>query len=347
MRKEFTMSDVFITYRRKDGWVMANLIYEKLIRLGYDVFLDTRNTDMQLDDYKKVIVSNVTGVKDHIVIITPQTFCISENDMYLFELGLTHNREDVRIIPVTCGNFEPSVYVQLENAGDERISSLANKTATEISDNAAAFPATFAGLASRLSSIPKKEQTVLKARGDIEDDFSLQKRWENAEEICICAYGIESILTEESQFFEQMLSNGVKFKILCVDPESETADYIANYNLREGREGKRRRVLRNGHELLIDYLEDFEYSKNIEYRLTTLHLESILMIVKKKADYISTVKADFVVTCNDSGDVKDNQLFSRSRRCAFIEEHDRDNYQYYCQVFDYLWDHSKTKEVTV
>lgn len=49
------MSDIFISYRRDDGWMMANLLYEKLCNNGYDVFLDTRDDQMLQQEYEPVI----------------------------------------------------------------------------------------------------------------------------------------------------------------------------------------------------------------------------------------------------------------------------------------------------
>lgn len=341
------MSDIFISYRRKDSWIMANLLYEKLCNIGYNVFLDTRDDRMLQTDYESVIEEHLGKIKDHIVLISPESFIFRNNDEYLKEIEATSLREDVRKIPIVIEDINQNTYDALINCEVECMKRLANKTITEFSNDAAAFPDTFKRIVDRLTSQPNRTETVLKSRAEIESVHSIEERWTNAVEICICAYGIESLLTQESPFFEQMISNGVNFKIVCVDPDCEAAKYIVNNNIREGTERKRNRVLSNSHDMLLDYLEDEKYAKQIEYRLTELRPESIIMIIKRKEGFIDNIKVDFIVTSNDMGETRDNALFSKTRRCVYIDDSDAENYNYYNEVFDYIWNHSLTKKVEI
>lgn len=339
------MSDIFISYRRKDSWIMANLLYEKLNNIGYSVFLDTRNDKMLQTDYESVIDEHLGSIKDHIVLVSPESFVFRTNDEYLKEIECTSMREDVRKIPVIIEDGKQNTYDALLNCKTKCLRMLANKTITGFSNDSAAFPDTFKRIVDRLTSKPNRKETLIKSRQEIEKTNSLAERWANAEEICICAYGIESLLTQESPFFEQMISDGVKFKIVCVNPQSEAAKYIVDNNIREGTERERNRVIPNSHNLLLDYLEDEKYAKQIEYRLTSLRPESIIMITKRKQGFVNNVKVDFVVTSNDKGATKDNNLFSKTRRCIYIDDSDNDNYNYYNEVFDFIWNHSLTKSV--
>ena len=337
------MSDVFISYRRKDSWIMANLLYEKLCNFGYDVFLDTRDEKMLQMDYEAVIEENLKVAKDHIILISAESFCIRNNDQYIKEIEKTSMSDDVRKIPVIIDDGKNDIYEVLLRCELPCLRKLGNKTITGFTNDAAAFPDTFKRIVSRLTSTPTHKLTVLRSRNEIETACGLKERWQNTEEIYICAHGIESILTQESPFFEQMITEGVKFKIVCVDPESASADYIKNNNIREGTERKRKRVIQNSHDLILDYLDDDRYASQIEYRLTTLHPECVVMIMKRKDGHINNIKVDYIVTSNDSENTAENSLFSKNRRCVYIEETDKSNYDYYCEVFDYIWNHSCTR----
>ena len=339
------MSDIFISYRRKDNWIMANLLYEKLCNIGYNVFLDTRDDRILQTDYESVIEEHLGSIKDHIVLISPESLIFRSNDEYLKEIETTSLREDVRKIPVIIEDINHNTYDALNNCEAECMRQLANKTITGFSNDAAAFSRTFNEIVDRLTSKPNRKETIIRSRAEIESAHSIEERWMNAIEICICAYGIESLLTQESPFFEQMISSGVKFKIVCVDPDCEAAKYIVNNNIREGTERKRSRVLSNSHNMLLDYLEEEKYAKQIEYRLTELRPESIIMIIKRKEGFINNIKVDYIVTSNDRGETRDNALFSKTRRCVYIDDSDTENYNYYNEVFDFIWNHSLTKKV--
>ncbi len=336
------MSDIFISYRREDGWMMANLLYEKLCNMGYSVYLDTRDERTRREDFQPVIEEHLDSSKDHIILISPESYNFRDKvDQYLKEIEITSKRDDIQKIPVIVGNVNQET---MSNCEHECMENLTKKTFISFPD-AVVFRDSFESFVKRLNSKPNRKDSVLKSRAEIESAQSLDKRWDKAVEIRICAYGIESLLTQESPFFEQMISQGVKFKIVCVNPDSEAAKYVVDNNIREGTEKKRKRVLSNSHNALLDYLEEEKFAKQIEYRVTELRPESMIMIIKRQEGYVNNIKVDYIVTSNDMGETRDNALTSKARRCVYIDDADTENYNYYTEVFDFIWNHSLTKRV--
>lgn len=162
-------SDIFISYRRKDSWVMANLLFEKLCNLGYDVFLDTRDEKIYETDFEPVLLENLQNAKDHIILISPASFIQKDNDHYLKEIDCTSNIGSVRKIPVIIESYNRDLQNDLSSCTMPCLSKLASKTFTSISNDSSAFPDTFGRIIKRLSSVPSFNKTELKSRALIEN----------------------------------------------------------------------------------------------------------------------------------------------------------------------------------
>ena len=72
--------------------MMANLLYEKLCNSGYDVFLDTRDNQMQKQEYEPVIFENLGNSKDHIILVSSSSFKCGAGSLYLREIERTEKR---------------------------------------------------------------------------------------------------------------------------------------------------------------------------------------------------------------------------------------------------------------
>lgn len=346
--------DVFISYRRKDGWQLANLIKMVLSSKGYSVFLDTSDIDMKSENnYKEVIFNKLHQCKDHIIIVTESSFEKKDNNIYIDEIdasikSIESKENSVFVKNIICISTFEDVYRRLESTDIEPLHKLANKTLLECS-YFNHFDAIVGQFDSLLKSQPSKYYSLMTSRTAVEDIHHLPDRFENAKEIDVCAFGVESILTHNSEAIEKAISKGVKFKFLCQNPESDFADYIAHYNIFEPPQRKRNKVIPHSHEMLEDYLADEigneKYISSFEYRLTNVYLTCAIMVVKKEKPYTSHIKVDFVVPCNDNANSENyyQQLNSRNRRCVFIEENDKENFEYFLNLFDFLWNHSDTK----
>lgn len=349
-----TEYDIFISYRRSDGWELAKLIKDSLSIKGYSVFLDTDDIDMKKqNNYNDVLDYRLKNCKDHIIIVSSSSFVEKEKDIYLGEIQSSldeiENKVDKNIICYTTSN-QLATKMEAKDSPSQ-LQKISQKTLFVI-DNIEALKAQLQEVDRLLQSIPSKPYTVMASRTTVENTHSVYERLSNAYEIDVCAFGVESLFTSNSQFIDMAVDSGTKFRFLCQNPYGEFVDYISKYNIFEGSQKKRNKVIPNSHEYLNDtYLDATEpsnkkYIESFEYRVTDVYLTNSIMIVKKKAPYKSHIKVDLFVPCNDNENDKNRFeiLGSRSRRCLYIEESDRENFEYYTTLFEFLWNHSKTKD---
>lgn len=72
--------DVFISYRRSNGWNTAYLLYRSLSDRGYSVFIDTE--DMHSGDFNVQLYDKIMECKDYVIVLTEDslTRCYDKND---------------------------------------------------------------------------------------------------------------------------------------------------------------------------------------------------------------------------------------------------------------------------
>jgi SAM-dependent methyltransferase len=100
------LNDVFISYRHKDGYAHARLLYNYLTTIGYKVFFDQNN--IECGAFPKQIDLNLRACKDFILIISPELFGnqITESCDWVFhEINTVLKRgKDVKILPLKIFN---------------------------------------------------------------------------------------------------------------------------------------------------------------------------------------------------------------------------------------------------
>lgn len=337
------MSDIFISYRRDDGWMMANLLYEKLCNNGYDVFLDTRNDQMLQQEYEPVIFENLGNSKDHIILISSSSFNCEPNSLYLREIERTEKKytgttKTINRIPImlpadggVINNFS------LTKSPVFCLAKLAELTYETISNDAAAFPSEFNRIKKRLQSKPIFKKAVVSSRKILERE-SLDVRWSDAQEIDICSYFANMLIF--SDCINQALAKGVHIKYLVVDPESYAAEEVMKYRLKNVTENTYRSSFDEAVNLYqamknsdFEYFDKSLHNGELEVRKTTLHLDQAIMIVKKKIISDSTVKVDLYTFDTDD----------TNRRSIMIPFGDKENFDFFCRQFDYIW---KARETT-
>lgn len=339
------MSDIFISYRRNDGWMMANLLYEKLSNNGYDVFLDTRDDQMLQQEYEPVIFENLGNSKDHIILVSSSSFNCEPNSLYLREIERTEKKytgttKTINRIPIilpandgTINNFS------LTKSPVSCLAKLSELTYETISNDAAAFPSEFNRIKKRLQSKPMVKKAVVSSRKILERE-SLDVRWSDAQEIDICSYFANMLIF--SDCINQALAKGVHIKYLVVDPESYAAEEVMKYRLKN----VTKNTYRSSFDEAVNLYQamknsDFEYfdkslhNGELEVKKTTLHLDQAIMIVKKKIVSDSTVKVDFYTFDTDD----------TNRRSIMIPFGDKENFDFFCKQFDYIWTAQETTEL--
>ena len=70
--------DIFISYRRNDGYLLANLLASKLTELGYSVFYDREDLVIG-EDFPERLHQAVLECNDFISVVTPMYFGAEQN----------------------------------------------------------------------------------------------------------------------------------------------------------------------------------------------------------------------------------------------------------------------------
>lgn len=93
-------NQVFISYRRKDGFYPAYLLYKELISKNYTVFFDIKS--LRAGNFPSSILANIENCTDFILIVTESTFCeriFDEDDWIHKEISAAINNNK-NIVPV-------------------------------------------------------------------------------------------------------------------------------------------------------------------------------------------------------------------------------------------------------
>ena len=80
IKRGVSVSQIFISYRREGGEIMAQLLYDKLIARGYTVFYDMESLKGGRFDSK--LLEEIEKAEDFVLILPPHGLdrCISEGD---------------------------------------------------------------------------------------------------------------------------------------------------------------------------------------------------------------------------------------------------------------------------
>ncbi|MBR3020377.1 MAG: TIR domain-containing protein [Clostridia bacterium] len=102
--KDKRQYDVFISYRREDGWQSAKHLRDILVAKGYNVFFDINS--LKNENFNETILDYIRGCKDFIIILSPHSMdrCINEEDWVRKELACALEAKK-NIIPVMYDNF--------------------------------------------------------------------------------------------------------------------------------------------------------------------------------------------------------------------------------------------------
>ena len=103
MEKKF---DIFISYRRNGGgFEAANLLYDRLTRAGYHIFMDIEN--LRSGKFNEQLYDRIDNSKDVLVILPPGSLdrCKDEDDWLRLEIAHAI-KAGKNIIPIFLRNFE-------------------------------------------------------------------------------------------------------------------------------------------------------------------------------------------------------------------------------------------------
>lgn len=237
--------DVFISYRRDGGDTLSQLIYDRLTRRGYRVFLDIES--LNSGKFNEKLLEVIDECKDIIIVLPPNGLdrCHNEGDWVLRELE--HAMElKKNIVPVLMKNFEWPEDIP------ESIKEIRNYNG--IVDNKDYFDAVIDKLTTLLKSKPVVGGNFFKKVGEKKLSFNekMKKRKKLIAGIvvlllvCVGAIGIRKY-TEKQKLLEAQ--NQVKIT-LTPDEEMSASEYYDAVEIVK----KRFEILSEGYAL--DFEED-------------------------------------------------------------------------------------------
>lgn len=333
------MYTIFISYRRDYGGTFALLLEEKLTQAGFSAFLDHKS--MPRGRFDEEISRTIDETTDFIVILSKDCFKVREGTDFFVEEIEHALRKNKNIVPIFLNGYSSK-----QSIPDRLSDVLKFQGVSEYSPQD--FENVFLPkLVSYLSDTEEKQKyldrtgarSYLSSRQKLERE-SLDVRWKNAIEIDICAYFANMLIN--SDYINQALSKGVHIKYLIVDPDSDAAEEAMRYRFKNVRKS----LFRYSFDAAVELLQDMR-EKNTEFfdkallngeleiRKTSLHLDQAIMIVKKKKESDNSVKVDFYTFDTDD----------TCRRSIMIPFADHENYEFFCEQFDYIWNSPETQPV--
>ncbi len=97
--------DIFISYRHKTGFYMAQILYSHFIANGFNVFMDK---NMDSGKFENKIHSAVSNSRNFILVLFPddeEELC-DEKSWLNIESGWALENSSINIVPVMCDGFE-------------------------------------------------------------------------------------------------------------------------------------------------------------------------------------------------------------------------------------------------
>ena len=325
-------NSVFISYRRDYGSDFTSRLHEKLVSFGFDVFYDA---SLHSGRFREEIKQEIKRSSDFLVVLTKNALeKRSEDEVFFQEIQLAIKLKK-NIIPIFLNNF---------NRKDEICSDMqivldyqgVSEVAPQFYDGVFIPQLIFllSDSTAKQNYLSKHSFSYLSTRKDLEKE-PLITRWENSKVIKSCAFYANQIVN--SDLILGKLREGVHFKFLIVDPESDAAKDAAKYKL-DGPEFLELRSFNNSYNILKDKLDYINYLREtnpedalcngvLEIRKTQMHIPTAIMIIEKENADENSIKVDIYTYDTANPD----------RRSIMINANDIDNYQFFDKQFDLLW----------
>ena len=324
--------DVFISYRRKKGFIYAKTIYDRLKEAGIETFYDIKSLQEYSGEFTQELQNNIQASEFFVLILTCGCFDIpnKEESIFLKEI-LYAKQQEKTIIPVICEDFSFSEGLFEEVAFLPRLQSVFLTTDRDLENFTTEL---FAKMAHSNNPRLKKiisvlfAGTVLKNRQIVDRQQSLTEYFTaDVVSLDICSFSSQALLRNARAFLELILKHGCKIRIVMNTPGCAAAVEAARLKSTSGTRRQRDRILDDAFEDLQDWIS--EYPDQIEYRTTELFLPCAIMILKYNDPDKNNIKVDYYsFNCPD-----------KDRRSLLIGSTDLDNFSFYENQFEWIWDH--------
>ena len=336
---------MFISYRRNGGREYAKSIFQQLSyynnKYGYDiqVFWDIDDLKEYTGPYPAKLDESLDASNVFLLLLSKNCLNVTERsgeDWFVHEIMRAYRLRDeqkspITIIPVWCNGFSdkelpndsPLAFLKTEQAIS--LPSLIDtdfetlffpKLCEKLRNRHEAFDNLFYRLAA---------PTVLQSRADIEALHDLPMRLNaDALSVDICALAANGLLNSFQRFFE---TAQCPVRIVICDHTQQTVLRYANQVLNEGDEEDTEYSIQNSHR----YLRKLTAKNHLlQARVVDFPLTAAIFIVKYRDSKQNTIKVDYYDFKADDG----------NRRSVMIHAHDTDNFSFYENQFEWIWDYS-------
>ena len=323
--------DIFISYRRDCGSVMSHAIQQMLTKDGFTVFWDQQALSRHTGCFDDAVRNAILSAEYFLLVLNADA--LNDLDKHIIfrqeiELALSANK---RIIPVCADSFQFPEHIGKCGAGFEQLPRLQAIIVKQLDEQ---FHLSVLGMMTELPLAVRLYaqsmfRTYLEPRSAVERRLPLEDRL-SGDVIAVDSVSLsgQTMLSVERRIIEQLLRNGCRFRIVICDPACPAADEAIRYRIDTGTERQRRRMLCNSRDDMADWID--AAPEQFSGRLFSLSMLCSILIVRHADREKDMIRVGFY----GFGE-KQPEL-----RRADIKRADADNFAYYEQQFEWIWEHA-------
>lgn len=316
--------DGFISYRRSNGFLMAQVIHDRLLECGIKTFLDLE--ELRSGDFNEDLYTAIENSPNFIVILPPNSLnrCKSEKDWLRKEIihAVKHNK---KIIPVLCDGFKwPSHW---NESIPEEVRSLERYNGVKSSQDylSAMIDKLIDFMVDIRVEKPVKDST---ARDNMSTMEYLQKSTENVSNIDCFDMSFHA----GAEWFTDIKKNDILYKL--IQSEVKIRIIINDVNASEMIASHMRHE-RKSYVSFNDCINYWlrlrkEYPNNVEIRISSLPILRRYYSFHMKNKSIDTVNVKYYTYANSDPDNNYQPVFSAGSPYFLL----------YRDEFDYLWNNA-------
>ena len=173
---------------------------------------------------------------------------------------------------------------------------------------------------------PLYPQSKIGRRENIDIEYPLYAMWEGAVSIDIAAVSCINISLREHGIYKESLRKGVDFRIIAIDPNSNSYEEHFKYKLPAWETQQSSQASKEALSALIQSASPYENKLQAKYTYASLPYS--IMIVTKRNTRESVIKVDFYSIGTTSKD----------RPSMIIPHSDIDKFEFFKKQFDAIWD---------
>lgn len=321
----------FISYKKETGGIYANQLAKFMGKNKIEYFLDTKILPTKAGNFIAELTQGINSSDDFLLLLTPGALdSLSPGSVFLTEIT-TAIAFQKNIIPIIFGGFSFPTNLPAKLEVLQQLQGVIQTGAKICYDE-------ILGLMTKTAAVERAfykltSFTYLKTRQEVEATHTLQERLSGEiKSISLCALACQGLLNAKRGYLEDVLKANPKCKIRVVtlNPNTGAAAEAAEHKICGATDEVAKNIIRNTYNVDMKTWCT-KFPENFEGRQTDWYLPCAIFIVERQEKKKSTIKVDFY-----SFNTPDHE-----RRCAFITATDIDNYEFYCNQFEYIWENAQ------